>query len=206
MRIYKGRAQGESPLPRTSYTAVVRSAGRRGCTTLFSVSTAGHAIATFIRSYSLSVHSSSSTCYSVVRTHVYDRRSGISSSNKDDSSRRGAIRRQRLHHDDSGGAPAGGPGWHPSSRGRPFFGPSSNGHADAPRDLLELQGSSSAYLEALSSRSVTLVRAVPTTSCVCGAASDQAFGATCCSTTAVYFCGMLEAACFLVYSFLHVVL
>ena len=45
-----------------------------------------------------------------------------------------------------------------------FIGPSSDGHADAPRELPELQVSSSAFLTALSSRSVTPVRAIPTTS------------------------------------------
>ena len=58
----------------------------------------------------------------------------MSSGNKGDSSKRGAIRRQRLRRDDNGGTPAGGPGWHPSPRRRPFSGPSSDGHAGAPRN------------------------------------------------------------------------
>ena len=45
--------------------------------------------------------------------------------------------------------------------GGPFSGP---GHADAPRELPELQVSSSTYLAAHSSRSATPVRAIPTTS------------------------------------------
>ena len=45
--------------------------------------------------------------------------------------------------------------------GGPFSGP---GHADAPRELLERQVSSRAYLAALSLRSVTPPRATPTTS------------------------------------------
>ena len=78
-------------------------------------------------------------------------------------------------------------------------------HADAVRELPELQvSSSSACLAALRFRTVTPVRAIPTT-CVRGTASDQAIGSTCCSTTAVN-CGMLEAACFLVCSLLPIVL
>ena len=86
------------------------------------------------------------------------------SSGTKDNSNRGALRRQRLRPHDSGGVPAGGSGWHPSPRQRPFFGPSSDDHADAPRELLERQVSSRAYLAALSLRSVTPPRASPTTS------------------------------------------
>ena len=80
-------------------------------------------------------------------------------------------------------------------------------HADAVGELPGLQVSSSACpacLAALSFRTVTPVRAISTI-CVRGTASDQAFGATCCSTTAVN-CAMLEAACFLVCSLLLIVL
>ena len=80
-------------------------------------------------------------------------------------------------------------------------------HADAVGELPGLQVSSSACpacLAAISFRTVTPVRAISTI-CVRGTASDQAFGATCCSTTAVN-CAMLEAACFLVCSLLLIVL
>ena len=69
-------------------------------------------------------------------------------------------------------------------------------HADAPREFPELQVSSTACLATLIFHTVTPVRAIHTTS-VRGAASDQAFGATCCSTTDVH-CGMRESACVLV--------
>ena len=75
-------------------------------------------------------------------------------------------------------------------------------HPDDPRKLPEPQVSSTACLATLIFR--IPVRAIPTT-CVRGAASDQAFGATCCSTTSV-LCGMLEVLCFVVCSLLLVVL
>ena len=126
----------------------------------------------------------------------------MSSGNKVDNTKLGAIRRQRLFRDGRGCAllvalddihyRAGGP------RAQLHY------HADAPCQLPEPQVSNIAWLAALSFRRVTPVRAIPTT-CVRGAASEQAFCATCCSTTAVP-CGMLEVACFPVYSLLLVVL
>ena len=77
-------------------------------------------------------------------------------------------------------------------------------NVDAPRELPALQVGSTACLAALSLRTVTSVRAIPT-ACVRGAAFAKDFGATCCSTTAVHR-GMIEAACFLVCSLLIVVL
>ena len=107
------------------------------------------------------------------------------SGNKDGNSKRGAIRRQRLRCDDSGGTLAGGPGGHPSWRRQPFVGPSSDGHADAPRVLPKPLVSSRAYLAALSFSAVTPVRALPTTSV--SAVQPRI-------TRSMRHCGMLEEA------------